>query len=83
MTTAINPEIVCEFASSSEVIPSISIENILTRAAYAMTTFSDGLAKLREAQQLMKDTTDDKMYGYIEVVRNGRAVQAMTQQSSA
>lgn len=71
MTTAINPEVICEFASSSEVIPSISIENILTRAAYAMTTFADGLAKLREAQQLMKDTTDDKMYGYIEVVRNG------------
>lgn len=71
MTTAINPEVTCEFASSSEIIPSISIENILTRAAYAMTTFADGLAKLREAQQLMKDTTDDKMYGFIEVVRNG------------
>lgn len=71
MTTAVNPEVICEFASSSEVIPSISIENILTRAAYAMTTFADGLAKLREAQQLMKDATDDKMYGYIEVVRNG------------
>lgn len=71
MTTAINPEVNCEFASSSEVIPSISIENTLTRAAYAMTVFADGMAKLREAQELMKEVTDKKMYGYIEIVRNG------------
>ncbi|EOR7868480.1 DUF4942 domain-containing protein [Escherichia coli] len=71
MTTAINPEVICEFASSSEVIPSISIENILARAAYAMTTFADGLAKIREAQKLMKEVTDEKMYGFHEIVRNG------------
>ncbi|AYN25534.1 DUF4942 domain-containing protein (plasmid) [Buttiauxella sp. 3AFRM03] len=71
MTTAINPEVICEFASTSEVVPSISIENILARAAYAMTTFADGLAKIREAQKLMKEVTDEKMYGFHEIVRNG------------
>lgn len=71
MTTAINPEVICEFASSNEVIPSISIENILVRAAHAMTTFANGLAKIREAQKLMKEVTDEKMYGFHEIVRNG------------
>ncbi|EMC4401914.1 DUF4942 domain-containing protein [Cronobacter sakazakii] len=73
MSTAIDPEVICELASSSELIPSISIENILARAAYAMEVFADGMARLREAHQLMKDATDQKMYGYIEIARNGLA----------
>ncbi|EJJ2088484.1 DUF4942 domain-containing protein [Salmonella enterica] len=71
MTTVINPEIACEFASSSEVIPSISIENILARAAYAMTVLADGLAKIREAHELMNEVTDQKMYEYNNIIRKG------------
>ncbi|MEG3650766.1 DUF4942 domain-containing protein [Escherichia coli] len=71
MTTAINPEVICEFSSSSEVIPSVSIENILARAEYAMSVFADGMEKIREAHQLMKDTTNKKMYGYMEIAKHG------------
>ena len=73
MTTAVNPEVICEFASSSEVIPSISIENILARAAYAMEVFADGMAKIREARQLMKDVTNGKMYCFTQITENGLA----------
>lgn len=71
MTTALNQDVQCEFVTGGEVIPSVSIDLIITQRNYALDVYAQGLDLIQQAQKLMKDVTKDKFYGFKILARNG------------
>lgn len=76
MNTAITPEVMTEFSSNSEVIPSASIDRILIQRKHALSAFKQGMELIRQAQTMMKEVTKHHMYGFTDIAQHGIASQS-------
>lgn len=76
MNTAITPEVMTEFSSNSEVIPSASIDRILIQREHALSVFKQGMELIRQAQTMMKEVTKHHMYGFTDIAQHGIASQS-------
>ncbi|WP_342338949.1 DUF4942 domain-containing protein, partial [Citrobacter portucalensis] len=71
MTTELNQDVKCEFVTGSEVIPSVSIDLIITQRNYALDVYQQGLDMIHQAHKLMKEVSKEKLYIFKEIARNG------------
>lgn len=68
MSTQVSPELVTEFSTNAELIPSLSIDHILVQREHAINIFEQGLKLIAEARELMMEASKGKMYGYTDIV---------------